>query len=240
MLDAGVVEAHALQRLDRSRSSACRSGARSPAAAARLDERGDALLLQPVQLFVRLGDRFEDRQHAGLAAALPSPPARSSFPRLRLSSPSASASISASSASVSSRLVRAVRLAPSASAARRLELRRVGLLEHGAAVGRVEIDDVAQQHLAFDAARRASRSARGWSAGFRRCRRSSSRGRPRCAWRWRSRPRATAARPSPSRADTCAPDRRCGRYRRRRDCRAPRRRPPRPRRRRAPRFPRSR
>ena len=62
-------------------------------------------------------------------------------------------------------------------------------------------------------------AARGWSAGSRRCRRSSSRGRPRCAWRWRSRPRATAARPSPSRADTCARDRRCGRYPRRRDCR---------------------
>ena len=54
------------------------------------------------------------------------------------------------------------------------------------------------------------------SAGSRRCRRSSCRGRPRCAWRSRSRLRATAARPSPSRADTCAPDRRCGRYRRHR------------------------
>ena len=174
------------------------------------------------------GDVVERLQHARASARLPSRRARSRLPRRRASRSSPSALRRRAAVARRRRWAwrffgRPRRTSPASADLRRQSRRTV------VAVGRVEIDDVAQQHLAFDRARRASRSARAWSAGFRRCRRSSSRGRPRCAWRWRSRPRATTARPSPSRADTCAPGRRCGRYPRRRDCRsrAARRRRPR-------------
>ena len=89
-----------------------------------------------------------------------------------------------------------------------VDLRR--LLAVGAAVGLLEVDDLAQQDLASFSSSRQTMMASKVSALSHRPR-SWCRGRPRCAWRWRSRPRATAARPSPSRAGTCAPDRRCGR-----------------------------
>ena len=63
--------------------------------------------------------------------------------------------------------------------------------------------------------RRARGSRRSWS-GRRRSPGSCASGRLRCAWRSRSRLRASAARPSPSRACTCAPGRWCGRTRNRR------------------------
>ena len=62
----------------------------------------------------------------------------------------------------------------------------------------------------------AARGSRRSSSGRRRSPGSCPSGRPRCAWRSRSRLRASAARPSPSRACTCAPGRWCGRIRSRR------------------------
>ena len=89
-------------------------------------------------------------------------------------------------------------------------LRRRGLGVR-ALIGGFEIDDVAEQNLAFVQLVAPDDDGLEGERAFAQARRSSPRGRPRCAWRWRSRPRATEARRSPSRADTCAPDRRCAR-----------------------------
>ena len=89
--------------------------------------------------------------------------------------------------------------------------RRRRVLAVGAGIGRFEIDDVAQQDLAVAQFVAPDDDGLEGQRAFAQARRSSPRGRPRCAWRWRFRPRGTAARPSPSRADTSAPDRRCGR-----------------------------
>jgi hypothetical protein len=91
--------------------------------------------------------------------------------------------------------------------------RQARVLAGLAAIGGVEIDDVAQQRpcLRLQQASRHSAMARMVIGLSQRPAIIWSRGRPRCAWRSRSRPRATAIRSSPSRADTYGPGRRCGR-----------------------------
>ena len=85
------------------------------------------------------------------------------------------------------------------------------LLGVGTGIGRFEIDDVAQEDFSFVEFVAPDDDRLEGKRALAQARRSSPRGRPRCAWRSRSRPRGRAARPSPSRADTSAPDRRCAR-----------------------------
>ncbi len=110
--------------------------------------RVDALLLQPMQLFVRLGDRLEGRQQAGLQLR---------FHRRERDRAFLAVALLGGEFRLDLReFGLGLRRRPRRGSLRHcLRVPQLGRLrdrpiEAGAAVGGVEIDDVAQQHLAFD------------------------------------------------------------------------------------------
>src|SRR6267154_2071854 len=145
MRDAGVVEPHLAQQLDHlvlRLVVATLGGARQLGA---LDDRGDALVLDLVELFVDVGDGVENPHHAGLQLRFHRGQRGSSFLAV-LALALGFGLFAELDDDIVARGRRAVGVADRLG---RLDDRRLGLVEIGAAIGRVEIDDVAQQHLVF-------------------------------------------------------------------------------------------
>ena len=105
VLDAGVVEAHPLDSLDDLRLELVVAALGRPRQRRALMQGGDSLVLELVQLLVDFGDGVERSRARSASAALPSPRARSSFPRLRLLVASSTLDLGKASSFVASGLV---------------------------------------------------------------------------------------------------------------------------------------
>src|SRR5947208_5127004 len=144
VLDAGVVEFDLAQGLDNlvlQLVVAALGGARQ---LGRLNDRGDALVLDLGELFVAIGDAIENRHHAGPQLGFHRGERGASF--LAVFFAVAFALFAQLDDDIVARRSGAIRVADRLGG---LYDRGAGLIKIGGAVGRVQIDDIAQQHVVF-------------------------------------------------------------------------------------------
>ena len=147
VLDPDVVETHPFQQFDDFRFELVVAAFGYPRQRRSLDQRGNPLVLHLVDFFVRRGDRVEDRHHARRQLRFHRGQRNRAF--LALAVLAVSLGLDVGELGGGFLALGGLRFALGFGGRRCLEHRRLGFIENDAAVGRVEIDDVAQQHLVF-------------------------------------------------------------------------------------------